>query len=85
MGRLGKYDARVSAAEVVFEEEKLTRKVEVILSVDRGDPVVAHGEGAEFRTALDKVVDRLSRRLRRQRDRVKRHQATPVAERTPGD
>lgn len=80
INRLAKYDPRVSAAEVVFEEEKRVRKVEVILSVDRSDPVVATGEGEEFRTALDKVVDRLSRILRRQRDQAKSHQGPRLSE-----
>jgi len=71
IARLAKYDSRVSSAEVVFEEEKRVRKVEVILSVDRGEPVVARGEGEEFRTALDKVVDRLGRILKRNRDQAK--------------
>ena len=74
MNRIGKYDSRVAAADVVFEEEKRTRRVEVILSIDRGEPVVANGEGEEFRTALDKVVDRLSRILKRQRAQVTNHQ-----------
>lgn len=72
--RIGKYDNRVAGAEVVFEEEKRTRRVEVILSVNGGEPVVAHGEGEEFRTALDKVVDRLSRILKRQRAQLTNHQ-----------
>lgn len=78
--RLAKYDPRVSAAEVVYEEEKRVRKVEVILSVDRGEPVVARGEGEEFRTALDKVVDRLGRILKRNRDQAKSHQGPRVSE-----
>ena len=73
--RISKYDSRVNGAEVVFTEEKRVRGVEVILSVDGGVPVVAHGEGEEFRTALDKVVDRLSRILKRQRAQVTSHQA----------
>ena len=72
--RIGKYDNRVAGAEVVFEEEKRIRRVEVILSVNGGEPVVAHGEGEEFRTALDKVVDRLSRILKRQRAQITNHQ-----------
>jgi ribosomal subunit interface protein len=71
---LAKYEPRVSSAEVVYEEEKRVRKVEVILTVDRGEPVVAHGEGEEFRTALDKVVDRLGRILKRHRDQATDHQ-----------
>jgi ribosomal subunit interface protein len=84
MDRLAKYDPRVGAAEVVFEEEKRTRKVEVVLSVDRSEPVVAHGEGEEFRTALDQVVDRLSRMLKRQRAQAKSHQAPRISEEVTG-
>ena len=73
MERLARYDPRVGAAEVVFEEEKRIKKVEVVLSVDRTEPVVARGEGEEFRTALDKVVDRLTRMLKRQRGQAKSH------------
>lgn len=65
---------------MVFTEEKRIRKVEVILSVDGGPPVVANGEGEEFRTALDKVIDRLSRILKRQRAQVTNHQAPKRSE-----
>ena len=84
-GRLGKFDPRVSAAEIVFEEEKLTRRVEVILSVDRRDPVVARGEADEFRTALDKVIDRASRMLRRQRDQATQHKGHGVTKGVTAD
>lgn len=80
LAKLAKYDARLSAADVVYEEEKRVKRVEVILSVDRGEPVVARGEGEEFRTALDKVVDRLGRILRRQRGQAKSHQPPRRAE-----
>jgi len=78
--RLAKYEPRVSAAEVVYEEEKRVRKVEVILTVERGEPVVARAEGEEFRTALDKVVDRLGRILRRQRGQALSHKGPRVSE-----
>lgn len=80
MARLAKYDPRVGAAEVIYEEEKRVRKVEVVLSVDRSEPVVAHGEGEEFRTALDKVVDRLSRKLKRLRSQANSHHGPKLSE-----
>lgn len=80
IARLAKHDPRVAAADVVYEEEKRVRRVEVILSIDRGEPVVAKGEGEEFRTALDKVVDRLSRILRRQREQARTHQGSKRSE-----
>ena len=78
--RLAKYDPRVAAADVVYEEEKRVRRVEVILSIHGGEPVVAKGEGEEFRTALDKVVDRLSLILKRQRGQVKSHHGPRISE-----
>ena len=78
--RISKFDPRVSAADVVYEEEKRVRRVEIVLSVDRGEPVVARGEGEEFRTALDKVVDRLGRILRRQRDQATKRQTSRRSE-----
>jgi len=75
---LAKYSPRASAAEVVYMEEKLTRIAEVIMHIDGGEPVVARGEGDEFRTALDQVMDRMSRQLRRQRERRTNHKAPPL-------
>jgi ribosomal subunit interface protein len=78
---LAKYSPRVSSADVLFLEEKTTRTVEVIVHVDGEEPVVGRVEDGEFRSALDKVVDRLARRLRRQRERRTDHHAPPSRDR----
>jgi len=71
LGKLSKYEPRLSGAEVVFEVEKHKKKVDAILKVDREEPVLAGGEGVEFREAVDQMVDRLSRILRRRRKQMK--------------
>lgn len=81
---LSKYSPRASAADVVYLEERLTKVAEIIMHIDGGEPVVARGEGAEFRTALDQVVDRVSRRLRKQRERRTDHKAPPLGEGVEG-
>lgn len=78
--KLTRYDPRVSSAEIVFEVEKHVKKVEGILSVDRDEPVVAHGEGDDFRPAVDQMVDRLGRILRRRRSQRTDHQASRPSE-----
>ncbi len=83
--RLAKYDPRVSTADVVFEEERVVRRVEVVLGVHGGEPIIARGEDAEFLTALDKVIQRLARRLKRQRDRKTNHKAPPLSDGVVGD
>jgi putative sigma-54 modulation protein len=77
--RLAKYQPRASAAEVVYSEEKLTRKIEVIIHIDGSEAVVAHADAPEFRAALDQAVDRLRRQLRKQRERRRDHKAPPLS------
>ena len=84
IGRLIRYEPRLSAAEIVFDTVKHTKRVEAVLSIDRDEPVVASGEGTEFKAALDQMVDRLSRILRRRRSQVRDHHGRrPTEEVTP--
>ena len=83
LGKLSRYDPRLSGAEVVFEVEKHLKKVDAILKVEREEPVVAGGEGTEFREAVDQMVDRLSRMLRRRRKLRKDRQHTGAPEIPP--
>ncbi len=80
LSRLNKFDARASVVEVVFDEEKNSKKVEGILHIDRSDPIVATGEGDDFNEALSQVNDRLGRQLRKLRAQAKDHQGPSLAE-----
>ena len=75
LSKLEKYGARVSVVEVVFDEEKNSKKIEGILHIDRRDPIVATGEGDDFNEALSQVNDRLRRQLRKLQERVTNHRA----------
>ncbi len=78
--KLTKYEPRVSAAEVVFDEGKRSKTVEGIVHIDRSDPVVASGEADEFHAALRQMMDRLTTQLRRRHDQNRDHQATKLSE-----
>ena len=78
--KLSKYEPRISAAEVVFDEEKRSKTAEGIIHVDRSDPVVASGEAEEFGGALNQMVERLSKQLRRRHDRIRDHKAPKLSE-----
>ena len=73
ISRLQRFQPRLRSADVVFSEEPGKRSVEAVLSIDGQDRVVARGEGPEFRAALDVLLDRLSRILRRQREQHTDH------------
>jgi ribosomal subunit interface protein len=78
---LSKYSPRATAVDVVFFEEKVDKLVEVLVHIDGSEPVVARGQDKEFRAALDQVVDRAGRILKKQRERHTDHQAPPLWER----
>jgi ribosomal subunit interface protein len=78
---LARYSPQASAGEIVFLEEGVERAVEVIVHIDGGEPIVARAADADFLSALNKVVDRIARQLRKQRERRTDHQAPPRRER----
>ena len=80
LSKLDKYGARISAVEVVFDEEKNSKKIEGILHIDRRDPIVATGAGNDFNEALSQVNDRLGRQLRKLQDQVTDHRAPSLTE-----
>ena len=80
IGKLSKYEPRLSGAEVVFRTEKHVKKVEAVLKVHRDEPVVAGGEGGEFKEALDVMLDRLSRILKRRRSQKTEHHGPSISE-----
>ncbi len=78
--RLSRFDQRLSAGEVVFEEERYLKRAEGVLTLDGGEPVVARGEGLEFRGALDQMLERLSRILRRRRTQALDHHGPKLSD-----
>jgi ribosomal subunit interface protein len=77
---LGKFEERATAAEVVYSDEKHTKKIEIIVHIDGAPHIVGRGDGDDFRSALDGAVNRVKRMLRRQRDQRRDHQAPPLSE-----
>ncbi len=79
LSKLNKYDARVSVVEVIFDEEKNSKKIEGILHIDRSASIVATGEGDDFSEALSQVNERLVRQLRKLHEQRKDHRAPPLS------
>lgn len=78
--RLNRFDPRLTGVEIIFDEEKHMKRVEAICTLDRLDPIVATGEGAEFRSALDQSLDRVGRMIRRRREQDTDHQGPKLSE-----
>ena len=74
INKLNRYDQRIASAEVTYTEEKRSRKAEVVLHIDGTEPIVE----PEFRSALDKAIDRVTRMLKRERQQHRDHWAPPL-------
>ena len=69
--RWPRFDPAVMDVSVVFRLQGRSHSVEAIVSRRRRRPVVASGEGPDFRVALDDLDAHVRRRLRRDRSRRK--------------
>ena len=67
--RLAKFDGGVSRIEVTLKEEKNRCAIEANLSVRRRAAIHAGAEAQEFRTAVDRLYEKLSRQLKKSRSR----------------
>jgi ribosomal subunit interface protein len=74
--RLGGIARRAMESTVVFDAEGALQTVELRLHVKRGEILVARGEGADHRTALDRAEERLRRQLERAATRPRRSRSS---------
>ncbi len=76
-GRLSKFDDGIQRIEVTLREEKKRCAVEANLLVKRRAPIHAGAEADEFRTAVDRLYEKLSKQLKKSRSRTRDHKARP--------
>ncbi|HSM08163.1 MAG TPA: ribosome-associated translation inhibitor RaiA [Gemmatimonadota bacterium] len=76
--RLERYEPRASRAEITLWEERNRCVAEAVLSIDRRPPVHAEADAEAFRTALDRLHDKLARQLKKERSRRRDHRAPPL-------
>src|SRR5215212_7253000 len=70
--RLGGFAQRPIESTVVFDVDGGRQTAELRLHVAQGDVLVAHGEGDDHRTALDRAEDKLRRQLEKVSARPRR-------------
>lgn len=74
-GKLAKYDPRLIAIEILFDEDHGQVAVEGRAEVAGGPTLVARSEADSSRGAIDRMLQRLGRQIRRQRSKHIEHQA----------
>jgi ribosomal subunit interface protein len=76
--RLDKYEPRLQAVALTVAEDRGRVTVEARAEVPGVPPLVASAEGDSSRSALDRTLVKLRRRLRRERSRRVDHQGPPA-------
>jgi len=76
--RLGNLASRSMESTIVFDTDGTQQIAEIRLHVPRGEVLVARGEAADHRTALDRAEERLRRQLERVADRPRRIRSVPT-------
>jgi ribosomal subunit interface protein len=70
--RLGNLASRPMEMTVVFDADGTQQTVELRLHVARGEILIAKGEGADHRSALDRAEEKLRRQVERASSRPRR-------------
>ena len=73
--RLTRYEPRASRAEITLSEEKGACTAEAVLSIDRRPPIHGQATAEGYRSAVDRLQDRLARQLKKERGRRRDHRA----------
>ena len=86
-GRLTRFYDRIRLIEVILDGSNGAHSAEIIVHTDRADPFVAREEQADIYAAVDLMLDKLERQLRRHKEKIRnrkhppqRDQAEPPAE-----
>jgi putative sigma-54 modulation protein len=75
--RLGSIATRPVESAVVFDVEGLVQTAELRLHLSRGEILIARGEAADHRSALDRAEERLRRQLEKATTRPRRTRTPP--------
>lgn len=70
---LGRYNDRIARVEVVADHAHEAPEVELIVHMRRGKPFVAKQQADTFASAIDQLVEKMEKQLKRQKERRKDH------------
>jgi putative sigma-54 modulation protein len=83
LARLEKYLDSVLDADVIFTVEKFRHIAEVVIASD-GLKIKAEEQTEDMYSALDLVVDKLEKQIKRHREKLKGHGKTAASKKTSG-
>jgi ribosomal subunit interface protein len=76
-GQIGRFFERGGDAEVVLSREGHLFRVDCLVTLASGQQVVGHGFASDAHDAFSGVLDKIEKRVRRYKRRLKNHRAGP--------
>lgn len=73
--RLTRFDDRLTAVEVLFEKDSASILAEIRAALPGRGLLLARGRATTYRTALDDAVAKMTRQIKRERERRRRHRS----------
>jgi putative sigma-54 modulation protein len=71
--KLTRFHDRITRIQILLDDPKGEREVEMIAHVDAGGTMVARERAGVFREAVDLLVEKLERQLKKDKERLKDH------------
>ena len=83
--KLTRFYDRVQSIEVILDGKSGTHTAEMIVHADRTDPFVAEEQHEDLHAAIDVVVDKVERQLRRHKEKLRnrKHTVRPPSNEAP--
>jgi putative sigma-54 modulation protein len=69
--KLPRYYDQITSIEVVLDHQKSSHFIEMIISVDHGEPMVCHADDSDLYAAIDHCTDRAVRQLSDRKSRIR--------------
>lgn len=74
--RLSAFSESITSIHIIFDVDKTNHMVEGIIHVPHNS-IHAKAEGTEMYTALDDLIDKIVRQLRKHKEKIKNHHRQP--------
>ena len=78
LGKLARYNNRIERIEVVADHAHANPEVELIVHMRRGKPLVAKERADTFSSTVDRLVAKMEKQLKRQKEKRKNHKVQGI-------
>lgn len=75
--RLPRYFDRIELIEVIIDKSHNDYQIEIITSIEHGDPIIAHSESNDMYASIDQCMDRAVRQLTDHKSKLRDRKHNP--------